>query len=45
MTQIDTRKDFDLDYLPHPARAFRAPLDAVHDPDLTTNEKRAVLAS
>ena len=45
MTQIDTRKDFDLDYLPHPARAFRAPLDVVHDPDLTTNEKRAVLAS
>jgi hypothetical protein len=45
MTQTDTQKDFDLDNLLHPARAFRTPMDVVKDPDLTTNEKRAVLAS
>jgi hypothetical protein len=45
MTQTDAHKDFDLDNLLHPARAFRTPMDVVHDPDLTTNEKRAILAS
>jgi hypothetical protein len=45
MTQTDTQKDFDLDNLLHPARAFRTPMDVVKDPDLTTNEKRAILAS
>ena len=41
-----TRKDsFDLDQLLHPARAFAHPSEVVADPDLTLNEKRAILAS
>ena len=36
---------FDLDTLLHPARAFARPMDVVRDPDLTLNEKRAILAS
>jgi hypothetical protein len=36
---------FDLDELLHPARAFAHPTDVVRDPDLTLNEKRAILAS
>ena len=36
---------FDLDALLHPARAFSHPMDVVCDPDLTLNEKRAILAS
>jgi hypothetical protein len=39
------RKDFDLDYLLHPAGAFRTPMDVVNDPDMTVQEKRAILAS
>lgn len=35
----------DLDALLHPARAFRQPSQVVTDPDLTLNEKRAILAS
>jgi hypothetical protein len=35
----------DLDDLLHPARAFAHPQDVVADPDLTLNEKRAILAS
>lgn len=45
MTETANRKDFDLDYLLHPAGAFRTPMDVVTDPDLTVQEKRAVLAS
>jgi len=42
----DGRKaNFDLDELLHPARAFGHPSEVVHDPDLTLNEKRAILAS
>lgn len=37
--------DFDLSSLLHPAQAFSHPRDVVDDPDLTLNEKRAVLAS
>jgi hypothetical protein len=37
--------DFGLDELLHPARAFDHPRDVVADPDLTLNEKRAILAS
>ena len=37
--------DFDLDDLLHPARAFGHPRRVVEDPDLTLNEKRAILAS
>jgi hypothetical protein len=36
---------FDLDTLLHPAGAFAHPVDVVHDPDLTLNEKHAILAS
>ena len=37
--------DFDIDSLLHPARAFENPQYIVNDPDLTLNEKRAILAS
>jgi hypothetical protein len=37
--------DLDLDDLLHPAQAFAHPSDVVSDPDLTLNEKRAILAS
>ena len=37
--------DFDLDDLLHPAQAFAHPDEVVNDPDLTLNEKRAILAS
>ena len=36
---------FNLNELLHPAQAFEHPLEVVHDPDLTLNEKRAILAS
>ena len=36
---------FELDALLHPASAFAHPMDVVRDPDLTLNEKRAILAS
>jgi hypothetical protein len=35
----------DLNDLLHPAQAFSHPSDVVNDPDLTLNEKRAILAS
>ena len=42
----DTLKDrLDLDQLLHPAQAFEHPAQVVADPDLTLNEKRAILAS
>jgi len=37
--------ELDLDDLLHPAQAFAHPREVVLDPDLTVNEKRAVLAS
>ena len=43
--QTENRKDFDLDRLLHPAGAFRTPMDVVNDPDMTDQEKRAILAS
>ena len=44
------RVDYDddileLDSLLHPAQAFEHPSHVVNDPDLTLNEKRAILAS
>jgi hypothetical protein len=43
--QTENRKDFDLDRLLHPAGAFRTPMEVVKDPDMTIQEKRAILAS
>ena len=37
--------DPELDALLHPASAFDHPQDVVRDPDLTTEEKRAILSS
>ena len=45
MTQTAKGKDFNLDYLLHPAGAFRTPMEVVNDPDMTVQEKRAILAS
>ncbi len=45
MTQTATRNDFDLEYLLHPAAAFRTPTEVVDDPHMTVQEKRAILAS
>jgi hypothetical protein len=50
MTARDDRSNgrepaFDLDSLLHPAQAFSHPSEVVQDPDLTLNEKRAILAS
>jgi hypothetical protein len=39
------RDDVDLDNLLHPAQAFSHPSEVLNDPDLTLNEKRAILAS
>ena len=36
---------FNLNDLLHPAQAFSNPAEVVNDPDLTLNEKRAILAS
>ena len=41
----DREDAFDLNALLHPAQAFAHPSDVVRDPDLTLNEKRAILAS
>ena len=40
-----TCDDYDLSQLLHPAQAFAHPSEVVNDPDLTLNEKRAILAS
>jgi hypothetical protein len=44
-TEARVDSGVDLDALLHPARAFAHPMDVVRDPDLTLNEKRAILAS
>jgi hypothetical protein len=45
----DAARRFDegarFDELLHPSRAFARPSDVVEDPDMTLNEKRAILAS
>jgi hypothetical protein len=38
-------KDFDINHLLYPGEAFGHPSEVLADPDLTTNEKRAILAS
>ncbi len=45
MTDTADRKEFDLTNFLHPAGAFRTPKDVIADPDLTLQEKRAILAS
>ena len=46
MTQQENTKDtFNLSALLHPAQAYQHPSDVLADPDLTVNEKRAILAS
>jgi hypothetical protein len=42
---MSNKTRLNLDELLHPARAFRHPSEVVCDPDLTLNEKRAILAS
>src|ERR1700750_709011 len=39
------KETFELNQLLHPAQAFAHPSELVNDPDLTLNEKRAILAS
>jgi hypothetical protein len=36
---------WDLDGLVHPSQVFDRPIDVLSDPDLSLNEKRAILAS
>ena len=43
--RFDRSDLFDLNTLLHPAGAFAHPAEVVRDPDLTLNEKRAILAS
>ena len=47
MRNREPAKPFDLDlaYLLHPAGAFNHPRDVLDDPDMTTHEKRAILAA
>jgi hypothetical protein len=45
MSDRNYRISFDLDEMLHPANAFDHPSEVVNDPDLTLNEKRAILAS
>ena len=44
-THYDVQKGWDPYDLLHPAQAFEHPSHVVYDPDLTLNEKRAILAS
>jgi hypothetical protein len=39
------RENFNLDQLLNPAQAFGHPSEVANDPNLTLNEKRAILAS
>ena len=43
--QKPAKDRLNLDELLHPALAFNHPEDVARDPDLTLNEKRAILAS
>jgi hypothetical protein len=42
---FDARAGWDPNDLLHPAQAFEHPSHVINDPDLTLNEKRAILAS
>jgi hypothetical protein len=41
----ESSEQFDLDQLLRPSEAFSQPSEVANDPDLTLNEKRAILAS
>jgi len=43
--ELKNEESFDIYDLLHPAQAFSHPSDVLNDPDLTLNEKRAILAS
>ena len=45
MSQLGNGKEFNIEALLHPASAFRTPMEVVNDPNLTVQEKRAVLAA
>jgi hypothetical protein len=45
VTSYNVRDGWDPNHLLHPAQAFEHPSRVVNDPDLTLNEKRAILAS
>ncbi len=45
MKQTVKEREFNLAHLLHPAGAFRTPMEVVNDPDMTAQEKRAILAS
>ena len=44
-SRYDVQEGWDPNDLLHPAQAFEHPSHVVNDPDLTLNEKRAILAS
>jgi hypothetical protein len=44
-SKASVKDAFDLDALLHPAKAFAHPMNVARDPELTLNEKRAILAS
>jgi hypothetical protein len=45
MNDRERFSNIELDELLHPAQAFQHPREVVNDPDLSLNEKRAILAS
>ena len=45
MTKAAEGKEFNLDALLNPARAYRSPMEVVNHPDMTVQEKRAILAA
>jgi hypothetical protein len=45
MSDTAKRKDHELEQFLHPATAFNTPMDVVANPSLSTQEKRAILAS
>jgi hypothetical protein len=45
MSQLGMVKEFKVEALLHPANAFRTPMEVVNDPNLTVQEKRAILVA